>query len=518
MKHFCQYSFAAALFILSVLLFCFVSCQSNDNVKTVEGASVASLPLTSQIGDTSSRVGITGTYGGTFSCYWNSDKLNVYHKYILNGATQYMMSLPFTTSVTSGTSASFSYTGGYGYFYNPGARLYAFSSNTSGGYTTSVTDAGVSTLTASTLASQSGTLSDCAKYDALYGNTVVNSSTGLPGPLAMHHLFGMLNFHLTSSTFSTSYPVTVTLNSSAPNIFPGNGGSSSLAVDGSMLTQTGSWNSSWSATITPTTNGVVDVYLMTWPFSTINGTFTVSCSDGTGNTYVARSITLSGFSLAAAQLKSKLIAITNITPNSYSSVYAWDAIDYKPATVGTVPTNANYTTVASSESDYSGRAIYICKKCPNYNEIGWYLSVQYYWDNGSITGGNTTNFKLPDGSTVKAGMWFRKKSGIPGFSSDHAFTGTMISNSQKLSDMTAAAISALNLSVNYFFLPAGGYLACWNGGYFVNVGSYGRYWSSTPETDSGVTYDLGFNSDSAGSLAFPEGNYRNNGFYLWQGQ
>ena len=72
----------------------------------------------------------------------------------------------------------------------------------------------------------------------------------------------MLNLHLTSSSFSTSYPVTVTLTSSVANILPGNTGNATLKADGSLDVLTGSWGTSWSATITPTTAGVVDVYFM----------------------------------------------------------------------------------------------------------------------------------------------------------------------------------------------------------------------------------------------------------------
>ncbi len=369
MKQIYRHSIAASLFFMSTLLLCLISCQSSDNTKTVEGAMVASLPLKAQIGDISSRVGMTDIYGGVFNCYWNLDKLNIYHKYVLSGAVQSMDPLEFSTTTTSGLTATFSYTGGT-YRYNPGSRLYAFSSNTSGGYAANVTDAGVSTLTANALASQVGTLADCATYDALYGSANVNYDTGLPESLTMHHLFGMLNLHLTNSNFSTSSPVTVTLTSSASNILPGNNGNASLAAGGSILTSTGSWGTNWSAPITPTTTGVVDVYLMTWPFSGISGNLTVSCSDGTDNTYIARTVTLNGFSLAAAQLKSKPLVINNI---NYTKVYAWDATDYQPVTLGTAPTNANTTPYASSSTDYSSRALYACKNCPNAYEISWYL-------------------------------------------------------------------------------------------------------------------------------------------------
>ena len=379
MKRFFRHTIAAPLYAALAMLLCFGSCQSSDNAGAGEGASVASLPLTAQLGEASSRVSMSDTYGGAFSCSWNSDQLKIYHPYVLSGAVQAVTtSLPFATTTTSGTSATFSYSGGLGYRYNPGARLYAFSGNSGGGYTPTVATDGTSSLAATTLASQKGTLTDCATYDALYGSASVDYSTGLPGSITMHHLFGMMNLHLTSSSFSTSYPVTVTLTSSAANILPGNGGTATLKADGSLNVLTGSWGTSWTATITPTTAGVVDVYFMTWPFTSINGSLTVSCSDASGYVYTARTITLSNFGLAAAQVKSKPLALAS-TPYIFdsSNLFAWDATDSQPVTVNTVPTNANNTTVASSSSDYSSRALYACKNCPNAYEITWYLKAGF---------------------------------------------------------------------------------------------------------------------------------------------
>ncbi len=489
------------------LLLCFDSCVNSDNIESDNGALVASLPLKAQIeNNASSRVGMTDSYGGTFSSYWNSDKLNIYDQYVLNRIVQNMSPLRFSTTDKRDISATFSYVGTDTYRYNPGSRLYAFSSNTSGGYTASVTSGGVSTLKAFTLASQTGTLADCAGYDALYGSTKVNNEKGLPGSLMMHHLFGMLNLHITSSSFSTSHPVTVTLTSSESNILPGNNGSASLAADGSKLITRGSWGTNWSTTITPTTNGVVDVYLMTWPFNSINGTLTISCSDDIGSKSFDRTVTLNGFSLAAAQLKSEPVSI-----NFYNSsrLFAWDATDYIPFTLGTVATNANEITVASDLSDYSSRALYACKNCPNANEITWYLSVPCYWDDGTISGGNTTNYKMADGNYTKAGMWFRKKSGIAGFSSTKS-SGT----TSRFSTILNAANIPANLKSDYFFLPAAGN-AEYSNGELSDAGILGRYWSSTPCTLTTTAYLLEFRSTSA-SIGLPL--ERRHGMCLWQVQ
>ncbi len=510
MKQKDQLSFAAPLYVVLALLFCFGSCQSSDNAKISEGASVASLPLTAQLGEASSRVGMSDTYGGAFSCYWNGDKFDIYQKYVQDGTVQNMTGLEFGTTATNGTSATFSCATGGTYRYNPGAQLYAFSKGTSGGYTGSVTEDGTSTLTANTLAGQNGTLADCAKYDALYGSAKVDYSTGLPGSLAMHHLFGMMNLHLTSSTFSTGYPVAVTLTSSAANVLPDNGGSATLAPDGATLTQAGTWGTNWSATVTPTADGVLDVYFMTWPFSATSGTLTVSCSDGTGYVYTPRTITLSAFSLAAAQIKSKPLAIAN-TPFTYDSskLFAWDATNSQPVTLNSPPTNTNVITVPSSETDYTSRAQYACKNCPNYCDISWYLNVDCYWDAGGITGGNTTNYNLADGSTTTAGMWFRKKSGITGFSSTTS-SGTIFRAPVVL---TADLASSLNLDANYFFLPAVGFTDNTNGSMMFGK-SRGHYWSSTPDVDTSKAYCLRFVKTGA----YLDSSFRMYGFCLWQAQ
>lgn len=513
MKKFYRHAIAAPLLMVGTLLLCFSSCMSSDNIE--EGALVVSLPLTTELEGISSRVGMSDAYDGIFTCYWNCDKLDVYHKYLFNGVAQSMMPLEFNTSAMSGTTATFFYTGSSEYRYDPNSRIYAFSKGTSGGYTPIVAEDGTSTLTAPTLASQNGTLSDCAACDALYGCADLDYTTILPRSLGMHHLFGLLHFHLTSSTFSTNFPVLVTLTSSAANILPGNNGSATLKADGTLGTLTGSWNTSWSATITPNSNGVVDIYFMTWPFSAIDGTFTVSCSDDTGYLYKDAIVTLSGSSLSAAQRLFKSLPIVNIlsTNDTYSNLYAWDASDFQPVKIGTVPTNANTTTLASAGNDYSSRAIYVCKNCPNGYEITWYLNVDCYWDDGTIIGGNKTSYKIADGSYTRAGLWLRKKSGIPGFSST-TISPISFPWYRTPVTLTAALASSLNLNTDYFFLPANG-ISNYSSGAFSLGGSEGYYWSSAPEQDSSLAYGLYFRKDIAG-LNYV--GYRTFGMALWKGQ
>lgn len=512
MKRFYQYLIAAPLYVAVALLLCFGSCQSSDNAKVDEGASVVSLPIMVRLADISSRVGMTDPYTtGAFSCFWDRDKLKIYQKYVLDGVVQNMMPLELLNFSSSGTSGRFFYMDSLAYHYNMDSRLYAFSSNTKGGYTASVAEDGSSALKATTLVSQDGSLEDCGLHDALYGSTTIDSTTGLPEALTMNHLFGVLNFHITSNSFSSNYPVTVKITSSAANILPGNDGTATLAANGTSLTSMGSWSNSWTGTITPAANGLLDVYLMTWPFSTANSTLTISCSDGTSYVYTSNSVTLNNFSLAAGQFKTIPLEITS-TPgtfnDTYSALYCWDATDSKAIVLNINPWNSNTTTVSSSSTDYSSRALYACKNCPNVNEISWYLSVNCYWDSGNILGGNTTNYIMANGNYTKAGIWFKKKSLIS-FSST-TFSGN---NSRSPIILTSELASSLNLNSDYFFLPAAG-CASESNYTFIGGGKGGYYWSSTPGTSINNSYTMCFDIDNVTVLPTD----RPYGHCLWQAQ
>jgi len=191
----------------------------------------------------------------------------------------------------------------------------------------------------------------------------------------------------------------------------------------------------------------------------------------------------------------------------YSKLYAWDATDSRSVTLGTVPTDANKATA----SDFLNHASYACRRCPNSNEISWYLSVPCYWDSGNITGGNTNNYKMADGNYTKAGMWFRKSSGISSFSSTGAYT-TTLPYTRTPTALTNVNVPA-NLKSDYFFLPAAG--STDGSGKFGNGGVTGNYWSSTPILDTGLTHGLNFSSTAA---TFNYGDIRSNGYCLWQKQ
>ena len=81
---------------------------------------------------------------------------------------------------------------------------------------------------------------------------------------------------------------------------------------------------------------------------------------------------------------------------------------------------------------------------------------------------------MADGSYTKAGMWFKKKSLI-------SFSSTIYSgnNTRKPIILTPELASNLNLSNDYFFLPAVGRVSI-NPFSFIQKGVEGFYWSSTP--------------------------------------
>lgn len=225
-------------------------------------------------------------------------------------------------------------------------------------------------------------------------------------------------------------------------------------------------------------------------------------------------MTLSGFSLAAAQVKSKPLAIAFTNP-SYSKVYAWDATNSVPVTVGTAPTNANTTTTST---DTQNHALYACTNCPSFNEISWYLSAGCYWDDGNeaAKGGNAVDYKLANNSTTKAGVWFKKKSGITSFSSTASSGVTGINAAPYfilLSSMNASDIAALHLSTDYFFLPAAGYT---DGTGAFNLGTPdGYYWSSTPASTTTNAYRMHISSTGVG---LNSNSSRPSGYCLWQVQ
>ena len=115
--------------------------------------------------------------------------------------------------------------------------------------------------------------------------------------------------------------------------------------------------------------------------------------------------------------------------------------------------------------------------CPNANEIAWYvLHGDPYFDD--------TVLWTSQGLTVSGGMWFKKKTNIPGFSTEVAPDGTNLvrtirDNYNLPYSVTTKTGRPKNID-DYFFLPAFGYYTPTNSK-IVTIGTYGLYWSSTPK-------------------------------------
>ncbi len=506
---------------LSVFAFALCACQSDK--ETSGPACVKDVALKANLSGAVSRTTMNDAYGGAFAQTWNNDVLSIYHTYQSNGIAQGLMPLSFTTTATGTSSAVFVYTDISDYAYNPGQPVYAFNKLTGTGQCTSSATGAATPLNLSLTdwASQDGTLTgtqNAALYDAMAGYTTVDAATGVPGALTMNHLGGMVCFHLTCEAFTVGTPVSgITFNDRSRTLccFPGSV-TVSVWSDGSTSYTGKTFNSSWnpSGSFTPytyTENSVsskcVDVYLSTFP-TTLSGPFTALVSIGS-SLYIG-SVTPS-YTLAASKVKVLPIAL-GLLDTTYSKLYAWDATDSQPVTVNTIPTNANTTSVGSSSTDYSNHALYACKNCPNYYEISWYLKAGCYWDDGNqgSNGGNTTNYAMADGNFTKAGMWFHKKSGIS--YSSTTLSGVNQATITQLSSKSAADISALHLSTDYFFLPAVGYTNYYGSGDFLLGGTTGGYWSSSPSINSSLAYYLFFNSDRAGLYSI----YRPTGQCLWE--
>ena len=144
------------------------------------------------------------------------------------------------------------------------------------------------------------------------------------------------------------------------------------------------------------------------------------------------------------------------------------------------------------------------KDCPNANELIWYcMQGDPHWDNQT--------FWATMGHLHTGGMWFKKKAKISGFT-DANYNGTDYRptfNTFTNNSIIQGTPSNLN---DYFYLPANGYYA---NGTWYSGGSYGAYWSSTPNpVDVHSVYSLHFDSGGMGVFCYP----RNFGFRLWTAQ
>ncbi|ALO48755.1 hypothetical protein [Hoylesella enoeca] len=108
---------------------------------------------------------------------------------------------------------------------------------------------------------------------------------------------------------------------------------------------------------------------------------------------------------------------------------------------------------------------------PNINECIWYcMKGDPHWD---------TELWATMNHLYKGGMWFKKKSKISSYSTNHAPNGIDYARSTSIAFYDNSPISTgkpSNLS-DYFYLPALG----WYNDPFGSVGFAGFYWVSTPE-------------------------------------
>lgn len=144
------------------------------------------------------------------------------------------------------------------------------------------------------------------------------------------------------------------------------------------------------------------------------------------------------------------------------------------------------------------------KDCPNANELIWCcMQGDPHWDNQT--------FWATMGHLHTGGMWFKKKAKISGFT-DANYNGTdyrSTFNTFTNNSITQGKPSNLN---DYFYLPANGY---YGNGTWYSGGSYGAYWSSTPNpVDVHSVYSLHFDSGGMGVFCYP----RYFGFQLWTAQ
>ena len=147
-----------------------------------------------------------------------------------------------------------------------------------------------------------------------------------------------------------------------------------------------------------------------------------------------------------------------------------------------------------------------CKDLPNANELSWYCMYgDPRWDGDELW---TTM-----GHLYKGGMWFKKKSILQ--AGNHYDTEKSADNTTDLrttykyynnnnNSIYNSGLPSAADAGNYFYLPALGY---YGSGQLNNIGTNGRYWSSSAHPwDSYGAYYLNFNG---GSVSV--GSYDRNG-------
>jgi len=132
------------------------------------------------------------------------------------------------------------------------------------------------------------------------------------------------------------------------------------------------------------------------------------------------------------------------------------------------------------------------KTLPNANEMAWYcMKGDARWDEDELW--------TAMGHLYKGGMWFLKKSKIPGYSTEHGPDGTtdLRTTTEGFTYTASKTLPDASSAGNYFYLPAlGGYAV----GGQKDVGRMGYYWSQSVTTgrwyDQIYAYSLYFDKDN----------------------
>ena len=202
-------------------------------------------------------------------------------------------------------------------------------------------------------------------------------------------------------------------------------------------------------------------------------------------------------------------------PTYSPKFYVWDSADDKELGhlldnagkkwLGAGVSNSLPYNVSNFINTTSSTASQSAKNCPNKIEAIWYASHgdphwddQYVWTNGMFY--------------HVGGVWLKKKSEIPGFSSTNLPSDVNITRNAYIN--TAVKSGTPTDTSKYFFLPSQGYLSPNNNQIQSNIAQSCQYWTKD-------AYD----SDKAWYfLAYPSGvqvrtNYKAySGYCLWTAQ
>ena len=167
---------------------------------------------------------------------------------------------------------------------------------------------------------------------------------------------------------------------------------------------------------------------------------------------------------------------------NYWSGHEWNSANPWQPTLTSQPANPNYPQ-SNTDLRYRNEAFTYgvdnpathtsCKDLPNVNEMTWYAAKgDPRWDADELW---TTM-----GHLYKGGMWFKKKSVLQAegnYNTEKSVDGTdWRTNADGSSWLVSQTPPSAADAVNYFFLPA---LGSYNSGQLGNVGSNGKYWSSS---------------------------------------